>query len=175
MIWSSGQLWLSTSPWSGQAESSWPAFRFTAGKHRGQADRPIRDVVTTYFWPDPSSKESCQLWVLQTKPQCFQHNIVQFSSVAQSCLTLFDPMNHSTPGLPVHHQLPEVTQTHVHRVGDVIQPCYICVSDSVFFFNRMLTSEYHRITEMDFWVQNKLFALVLWSSIFTYYYTSYSI
>ena len=39
---------------------------------------------------------------------------VQFSSVAQSCLTLWDPMNRSTPGLPVHHQLPEFTQTHVH-------------------------------------------------------------
>ena len=46
---------------------------------------------------------------------------VQFSSVAQSCLTLCDPMNRSTPGLPVHHQLPEFTQTHVHRVGDAIQ------------------------------------------------------
>ena len=42
----------------------------------------------------------------------------QFSSVTQSCLTLCDPMNHSTPGLPVHHQLPEFTQIHVHRVGD---------------------------------------------------------
>ena len=47
---------------------------------------------------------------------------VQFSSVAQSCLTLCDPMNHSSPGLPVHHQLPEFTQTHVHRVSDAIQP-----------------------------------------------------
>ena len=47
---------------------------------------------------------------------------VQFSSVAQSCPTLCDPMNHSTPGLPVHHQLPESTQTHAHRVGDAIQP-----------------------------------------------------
>ena len=46
----------------------------------------------------------------------------QFSSVAQSCLTLRDPMNHSTPGLPIHHQLPEFTQTHVHWVGDAIQP-----------------------------------------------------
>ena len=46
----------------------------------------------------------------------------QFSSVAQSCPTLCDPMNCSTPGLPVHHQLPEFTQTHVHRVGDAIQP-----------------------------------------------------
>ena len=47
---------------------------------------------------------------------------VQFSSVAQSCPTLCDPMNCSTPGLPVHHQLPEFTQTHVHRVSDAIQP-----------------------------------------------------
>ena len=45
----------------------------------------------------------------------------QFSSVTQSCPTLCDPMNHSTSGLPVHHQLPEFTQTHVHRVGDAIQ------------------------------------------------------
>ena len=49
---------------------------------------------------------------------------VQFSSVAQSCLTLCDPMNCSTPGLPVHHQLPEFTQTHVHRVSDAVQPSH---------------------------------------------------
>ena len=49
---------------------------------------------------------------------------VQFSSVAQSCPTLCDPINWSTPGLPVHHQLPEFTQTHVHRVGDAIQPSH---------------------------------------------------
>ena len=49
---------------------------------------------------------------------------VQFSSVAQSCSTLCDPMNHSTPGLPVHHQLLEFTQTHVHRVSDAIQPSH---------------------------------------------------
>ena len=48
----------------------------------------------------------------------------QFSSVAQSCPTLCDPMNRSTPGLPVHHQLPEFTQTHVRRVGDAIQPSH---------------------------------------------------
>ena len=46
----------------------------------------------------------------------------QFSSVAQSCPTLCGPMNHSTPGLPVHHKLSEFTQTHVHRVSDAIQP-----------------------------------------------------
>ena len=49
---------------------------------------------------------------------------VQFSSVAQSCPTLCDPMNHSTPGLPVHHQLPEFTQTYIHRVSDAIQPSH---------------------------------------------------
>ena len=49
---------------------------------------------------------------------------VQFSSVAQSCLTLCDPVNCSTPGFPVHHQLPEFTVAHVHRVSDAIQPCH---------------------------------------------------
>ena len=55
---------------------------------------------------------------------------VQFSSGAQSCLTLCDPMNRSTPGLPVHHQLPEFTQTHVHRVSDAIQPSHPLSSPS---------------------------------------------
>ena len=49
---------------------------------------------------------------------------VQFSSVTRSCPTLCDPMNHSMPGLPVHHQLLEFTQTHVHWVGDAIQPSH---------------------------------------------------
>ena len=51
-------------------------------------------------------------------------NLAQFSSVAQSCPTLCDLMNCSTPGLPVHHQLPEFTQTLIHRVGDAIQPSH---------------------------------------------------
>ena len=55
---------------------------------------------------------------------------VQFSSVAQSCLTLCDPMNRSTPGLPVNHQLPEFTQIHVHRVSDAIQPSHPLSSPS---------------------------------------------
>ena len=55
---------------------------------------------------------------------------VQFSSVAQCCPTLCDPMNHSTPGLPVHHHLPEFTQTHVHRVCDAIQPSHPLSSPS---------------------------------------------
>ena len=54
----------------------------------------------------------------------------QIRSVAQSCPTLCDPMNRSTPGLPVHHQLLEFTQTHVHRVSDVIQPSHPLSSPS---------------------------------------------
>ena len=54
----------------------------------------------------------------------------QYSSVAQSCPTLCDPMNRSTPGLPVYHQLPEFTQTHVHRVHDAIQPSHPLSSPS---------------------------------------------
>ena len=55
---------------------------------------------------------------------------VPFSSVAQSCPTLCDPMNRSTPGFPVHHQLPEFTQTHIHRVSDTIQPSHPLSSPS---------------------------------------------
>ena len=53
---------------------------------------------------------------------------VLFSSVAQSCPTLCDPVNCSTPGPPVHHQLPEFTQTHVHQVGDAIPPSHLLLS-----------------------------------------------
>ena len=55
---------------------------------------------------------------------------VQFSSVAQSCLTLCDPMNHSTPGFPVHHQLQEFSETHIHQVSDAIQPSHSLSSPS---------------------------------------------
>ena len=55
---------------------------------------------------------------------------VQFSSVAQSCPTICDPMNRSMPGLPVHHQLPEFTQTDIHRVHDAIQPSHPLPSPS---------------------------------------------
>ena len=61
-----------------------------------------------------------------------QFSSVQFSSVTQSCLTLCDPMNRSTPGLPIHHHLPEFTQNHVHRVSGAIQPS---ISSSVVPFS----------------------------------------
>ena len=69
------------------------------------------------------------LWlVIETK-------ILQFSSVTQSCPTLCDPMDCSTPGLPVHHQLPEFTQTHVYGVGDAIQLSHPLSSPSPPTFN----------------------------------------
>ena len=60
---------------------------------------------------------------------------VQSSSVAHSCPTLCNPMECSTPGFPVHHELPEFTQTHVHRVGDAIQPSHPLSSPSPSTFN----------------------------------------
>ena len=66
----------------------------------------------------------------QTKHHSQLFSLVQFSSVAQSYLTLCDPRNCSTPGFPVHHQLPEPTQTHVHWVGDAIQPSHPLLSPS---------------------------------------------
>ena len=70
---------------------------------------------------------------------------VQFSSVTQSCLTLCDPMNRGTPGLPVHHQLPESTQTHVHWVGDAIQPSHPLSSPSLPALN---LSQHHGLFPM---------------------------
>ena len=74
------------------------------------------------------SSSHIHTWLLE-KPS------VQFSSVTQMCPTLCDPMNRSTPGLPVHHQLPEVTQTHVHQVSDTIQPSHPLSSPSSSAFN----------------------------------------
>ena len=78
---------------------------------------PVVDVTG-----DRNKIQSCK------KQHCISP--VQFSSVAQSCLTLCDPMNHSTPGLPVHHHLLEFTQTHVHRVSHAIQPSHPLSSPS---------------------------------------------
>ena len=71
-----------------------------------QVSTMIREVRWILFWITSSAYKN------------------YFSSIAQSCLTLCDPMNHSTLGLPVHHQLPEFTQTHVHRVSDAMQPSH---------------------------------------------------
>ena len=69
---------------------------------------------------EESEKADLKLNIQRTEIHGIQsHQFSQFRH--QSCLTLCDPMNHSTPGFPVHHQLPEFTQTHVHWVGDAIQ------------------------------------------------------
>ena len=70
------------------------------------------------FFPSSHFQSIC---VLRSEVGCLS---VQFTSVTQSCLTLWDPMNFHMPGLPVHHQLPEFTQTHVHWVSEAIQPSH---------------------------------------------------
>ena len=74
--------------------------------------------------------DSLQSYGLQHTRFLCQSTSIQFSSVTQSCPTLCYPMNCSMPDLPVHHQLPEFTQTHVHRVGDAIQPSHPRLSPS---------------------------------------------
>ena len=78
------------------------------------------------------SRMFCSRWVITPSwlSGSWRFFLYQFSSVAQSCPTLCYPMNCSTPGLPVHHQLPEFTHTHVHRAGDAIQPSYPLSSTS---------------------------------------------
>ena len=70
------------------------------------------------------------LSILHIDTKNLANSVLQFSSAAQSCPTLHDPMNRSTPGLPVNHQLPEFTQVHVHRVSDAIQPSHPLSSPS---------------------------------------------
>jgi len=89
----------------------------------GSVFRPQDHILFSELWTVPSD--------LVPRVSCLIASsllIIQFSSVAQLCLTLCDPVNHSTPGLPVHHQLPESSQTHVHRVDDVIQPSHPLLS-----------------------------------------------
>ena len=92
--------------------------------------------------PPAVESQSLSLWNTRGFPWFFkfsqklpQRQSVQFSSVTQLCPTLCDPMNRSTPGFPVHHQLPEFTQTHVHSVGDAIQPSHPLSSPSLPTFN----------------------------------------
>ena len=86
--------------------------------------------VRSLGWEDPlkkgkATRSSILAWRIQLSDVS-----VQFSSVAQLCPAFCDTMNRSTPGLPVHHQLPEFTQVHVHRVSDAIQPSHPLLSPS---------------------------------------------
>ena len=111
---------LFVTPWT----AAWQALLST----RFLQARVVEWVTVPFSRGSPQPRDwtrvSCIPESLQSEPQ------VQFSSVAQSCPTLCDPMNRSTPGLPVHHQLPEFTQTHAHRVGDAIQPSHPLSSPS---------------------------------------------
>ena len=91
---------------------------------------------------------------------CLVIAIYQFSSVAQSCPTLCDPMDCSTPGFPVHHQLPELAQTHVHRLSDVIQPSH-SLSPSPPAFD---LSQYQRLFQ---WVSSSIRSPKYWNFSFS--------
>ena len=128
-----------------------PAMQETRVRFLGQEDPLEKEMAihsSTLAWKIPWTEEpdrlqsmgsqrvghnwatSLSLWLGSLKAIIETKNVnpvqlltrLTFSSVTQSCPTLCDSMNCSTPGLPVHHQLPEFTQTHVHRVGDAIQP-----------------------------------------------------
>ena len=93
------------------------------GKNTGMGCRFLLQGIFPTQWSN-----SCLLyWQADSLPVSHQ---VQFSSVTQSCPTLCDPMNHSMPGLPVQHKLPEFNQTHVHQVSDAIQPSHPLSSPS---------------------------------------------
>ena len=112
-----------------------PAMQETQVLSLGQED-PLEKGTATHSsilaWRIPWTEETGRLQSMGLQRVRHDSNIhsVQFSSVAQSCLTLCDPMNHSTPGLPVHHHLLEFTQTHVHRVHDAIQHSHPRLSPS---------------------------------------------
>ena len=91
-------------------------------------EKPGSFQSSRLFFPEASSLLSSSLMIFLAP--YIPTSSVQISSVAQSCPTLCDPMNCSTPGLPVHHQLLEFTQTHVHRVSDAIQLSHPLLSPS---------------------------------------------
>ena len=103
--------------------------KFTLNANKWPHTRTHLSIFPKYInrgWPlqwPTSMKPNC-IWEKSGMDHRLEIKPIRFSSVAQSCLTLCDSMNHSTPGLPVHHQLPEFTQIHVHRVGDAIQPSH---------------------------------------------------
>ena len=95
----------------------------------------VLSLRDTLLWPPPSLWGEGNMFVQvpllnQTMLQLLQFSSIQFSSVTQLYLTLCNPTDCSTLGLPVQHQLPESTQTHVHWIGDAIQPPYLLSSPS---------------------------------------------
>ena len=118
-----------------QVERSSEKLNKIEGSYRQKGERLNCFRLVTYLWGWKRTMRLITSLVLIGKVQTDSFRLhspgtgllppsVQFSSVAQSCPTLCDHRNCSTPGLPVHHQLLEFTQTHVHRVSDVIQPSH---------------------------------------------------
>ena len=110
-----------------QSVRNLPQVQETQVQSMGQED-PLEKEMATHSsilaWGIPWAEEPGGLQ--STGLPKVKHSSVQ--SVTQSCPTLYDPMNRSTPGLPVHHQLPEFTQTHIHRVSDFIQSSHPLLS-----------------------------------------------
>ena len=111
-----------------ECEVKWALERITMNKASGGDGIPVE---LFQILKDDAVKvlhSICQqVWKTQQWPQDWKRSVfipVQFSSLTQSCPMLCDSMNRSKPGLPVHHHLPEFTQTHVHRVCDAIQPSH---------------------------------------------------
>ena len=104
-----------------------------AGLEEAQAGNAGRNINNLRYADDiilmaESEEQRASWW--KWKRRVKKLASVQFSSVSQLCPTLCDPMNRSTPGLPVYHQLPEFAETHVHRVSDAIQPSHPLSSPS---------------------------------------------
>ena len=110
---------------------SWGVLGSDRNRHR-PGQRCLRDCPSL-IWSDPFPKNLVMNYMVNLYSYRFtwRSSSDQIRSVAESCPTLCDPMNPSTPGLPVHHQLPKLTETHVHRVSDAIQPSHPLVP---FFF-----------------------------------------
>ena len=117
VVQSLSQVWPFVTPWSAAGQAS----LFITNSRNLLKLVSIKSVMLS------NHLILCRPLLLQ--PSVFPAS-VQFSSVAQLCPTLCDSMNHSMQGLPVHHQLPEFTQTHVHQVGDAIQPSHPLSSPS---------------------------------------------
>ena len=117
-------VWLFVTSWTAAWQAS---LSFTISRHL------LKLMSIELMMPSSHHIQCHALLLLSSFPA--SGSSVQFSSATQSCPTLCDPMNRSTPGLPVHHQLPEFTQTHVHRVGDAIQPSHPLSSPSPPTFN----------------------------------------
>ena len=117
---------------------------------------PKKEWIYAYAWIS---------WFAEQPKLTHYKSIIQFSSVAQSRLTLCDPMDCSTPGFPVHHQLQEPTQTHVHRVGDAIPPSHPLSSPSPPAFNlsqhqglfRWVSSSHEVANVLELQLQNQSF------------------